>query len=84
MFCTYSARADKDLGRLPPEVKQRVIDKLGYLCANDLLIVNSKAMTGNFNGFFRVRIGNYRVIFDITDNNCAAVIRIGHRSDIYH
>ena len=33
-------------------------------------------------GTFRYRIGNYRVIFDIEENDIV-VLRVGHRREIY-
>jgi mRNA interferase RelE/StbE len=84
MLCTLSEHADKDLGRLSPEIKQRIVDKLKYLCENELLLVNSKPLSGDFGGFFRIRVGDYRVIFDIKNNNQAFVTRIGHRKEIYN
>ncbi|MFZ2727376.1 MAG: type II toxin-antitoxin system RelE/ParE family toxin [Methylococcaceae bacterium] len=43
-----------------------------------------KALTGNFKGLWRYRIGDYRVICEIIDNELIIVaIEIGHRKDIY-
>jgi mRNA interferase RelE/StbE len=33
-------------------------------------------------GAYRFRIGDYRVVFDIDDNN-VVILRIGHRKSIY-
>ena len=41
-----------------------------------------KALTGAFEGYFRIRIGDYRVIFSI-EANSITVIRVRHRSEIY-
>jgi mRNA interferase RelE/StbE len=35
-----------------------------------------------YKGTYRFRIGDYRVIFDIYDENIA-ILRIGHRKSIY-
>ncbi len=43
-----------------------------------------KALTGQYKGLWRYRIGNYRVICDIIDNELVTLaISIGHRKDIY-
>ena len=83
MLCALSERADRDLEKLSPEIKQRTVDKLVYLCENETLLANSKPLSGSFGGFFRVRVGDYRVIFDIKDNNQILITRIGQRRDIY-
>jgi mRNA interferase RelE/StbE len=41
-----------------------------------------KAMKGH-TGFYRVRIGDYRAGFEITENNEILLILIAHRKDIY-
>ena len=82
MLYTISERAVKDLTKVSPEVRQRIISKLDYLGENDLFVSNSRLMAGNFGGLFRIRIGDYRAIFEFVDNK-ATITRIGHRKDIY-
>lgn len=44
-----------------------------------------KALTGQYKGLWRYRIGNYRVICDIIDDELVTLaISIGHRKDIYN
>ena len=46
--------------------------------------LHGKALTGNFKGFWRYRIGDYRLLADIQDSELVIVaIDIGHRKDIY-
>ena len=42
-----------------------------------------KALVGQWQGFFRLRVGDYRVVFVIS-NDEATVMRVRHRSDVYH
>lgn len=43
-----------------------------------------KALKGNLKSYWRYRVGNYRLIADIIDNEIKIVIiDIGHRKDIY-
>lgn len=43
-----------------------------------------KALTGNLKGLWRYRMGNYRVICDIIDDQLLVLaLEIGHRKDIY-
>ena len=45
---------------------------------------NIKALTGNFIGYYRYRIGNYRVIYSVDDSIVQVyVIAIAHRSEVY-
>ncbi len=43
-----------------------------------------KALTGQYKGLLRYRIGNYRVICDIQDDNLIILaLEVGHRKEIY-
>lgn len=43
-----------------------------------------KALKGNYSEYWRYRIGNYRLIVDIQDEEILILILdIGHRKDIY-
>ena len=41
-----------------------------------------KALQGEWQGYFRLRVGDYRVIFSIAGEELT-ISRIGHRSDVY-
>ena len=43
-----------------------------------------KALTGNLKGYWRYRIGDYRLIVEIKDKECVVIaISIGHRKEVY-
>lgn len=42
-----------------------------------------EALQGQLKGFFRLRSGNYRVIYTILENNEVYVVMIAHRRAIY-
>ena len=43
-----------------------------------------KALTGNLRGLWRYRVGDYRVICDILDDELVVLaIEIAHRSEVY-
>jgi mRNA interferase RelE/StbE len=41
-----------------------------------------KALSGEWDGYFRLRAGDFRVIFQITPG-AITVLRVRHRSDVY-
>ena len=46
--------------------------------------VHGKALTGGLSGLWRYRIGDYRIIAEISDAKiCIIIIDIGHRGKIY-
>lgn len=73
-------KAIKDLSKLPKKDKKNIFDKIENL-ENFPDIPNIKKLT-NFEPPYRLRVGNYRVLFDI-DNNILTVYRVKHRKDSY-
>ncbi len=71
----------KQLDRLPAEVVERILARLAALESNprpnDVKKLNGR--TG-----WRVRLGDYRVIYEIRDRELQIlVITVGHRREIY-
>ncbi len=73
-------RAIKDLEKLDNSVKEHIGSKLKILMEDPL--INIKKLSNPSIGTYRIRIGDYRVIYDIEQENIV-VLRIGHRKDIY-
>ena len=72
--------AIKDLKKIDHEVRDRLHDKIQSLIKFPE-ISNIKTLT-NFEPAYRMRVGNYRVLFDVNDD----IIEIGrvlHRKDSY-
>lgn len=45
----------------------------------------AKPLNGRLKGYWRFRVGDYRIIADIQDDICTIVaLEVGHRRDIYH
>ena len=76
----YTQRAFKDLKNLDPQVRQRIGQSLKRL-ENDPLKFARK-LTDPRIGSYRLRIGEYRVVFDVEGEEIV-VLRVGHRRDIY-
>ena len=81
----YSKTALKQLKKMNKEVSSLII---GYIEKN---IINTespyshgKSLSANRKDQWRYRIGKYRIIFNINDNELIIlVIEIGHRKEIY-
>ena len=74
--------AEKDLRRLPLNVRLRVADTLHGL-TNDPRSVGSRKLAGTKNDW-RIRVGDYRVIYEIADSiRVVRVYRVRHRRDAY-
>ncbi len=76
----FTNRALKDLRNFDNNIKQRIIKKISKLSNEP--IEKSRKLINKKIGQYRYRIGTYRVIFDIKDNNII-ILRIGNRKEIY-
>ena len=76
----FTNRALKDLRNFDNNIRKRIIEKIGEL--NNEPVKKSRKLINKKIGQYRFRIGVYRVIFDIEDNNII-ILRIGNRKEIY-
>jgi len=60
----WSIAAKKDLDGLPNAIAQRIVAKVHAYAQSPNPITFAKRLTGNFDGYYRFRIGKYRVIFE--------------------
>ncbi|TAH35684.1 type II toxin-antitoxin system RelE/ParE family toxin [Candidatus Saccharibacteria bacterium] len=77
-----SRLAVKTLKKLPSHISARIFQKIELL-ADDPRPAGVKKLTG-YASFYRIRVGDYRVIYDIHDGRLTVlVVEVGHRKDIY-
>lgn len=75
--------AGRELARLDRTVARRIVNRIRWLAEN-LDDVKPEALAGDLAGFYRLRIGDHRVVYEILHPEQMIVIHlIGHRSAIY-
>ena len=75
-------RAERDLDRLPIQVARRIWQRLLDLEANPRPHGCMK-LTGEEDAY-RIRIGDYRVVYLIDDQGqIAEIVRVAHRREVY-
>lgn len=84
---SYSVKWDDgaidDLKSLGRAEAIRIVKKIESHLVKDPLSLG-KPLSGNLSDLYRYRIGNYRVIYQIfCDELIVAVVRVGHRKDVY-
>jgi len=81
----FLTSAQKEFKKLDSVVQKRIKKKLLLLVENpEILKNNIKPLKGEHQGKFRLRINQYRVIFQIKEDKLIiTIIRIGHRKEIY-
>jgi len=76
-------RAEQDLASLDKEVARRIVKKLKWLAEN-IESVRREPLTGNLSDFLKYRIGDYRAIYQVLEDERILVIyEIGHRREVY-
>ena len=76
----WSIQASKQLERLDRSVAKRIHEKVGQLYQNPERYVEKLVRYP----YYRLRVGNYRVILDIQNEMIRILIlKVGHRSNVY-
>lgn len=79
---TYKPSAAKALRKLDRQHQRAIVNAIGDL-ADEPRPDGVKKLQGG-NGEYRIRIGSYRVIYDINDRELMIlVLHLGDRKDIY-
>lgn len=77
--------AVKELKKLDRTVASRILAYLKEVAQLDDPTQRGKALTGNLSGYWRYRVGDYRVITQIENGEMRIlVVKLNHRSKIYN
>ena len=81
----FDNRARKELRKLDKQIQERILKWLRKtLATEEDPRRTGKSLQGRMKGLWRYRVGDYRIISQIQDENILIlVIKIGHRRDIY-
>ena len=73
----------RDLKKLPPGVRERISERIDALGDNPRG-PGTKSLKGNLKGLWRLRVGDYRVMFVVDDRKRTVdVLRVGARGSLY-
>jgi mRNA interferase RelE/StbE len=81
----FDARAEREIKKLNPQIQERI---LRFLKARLVKRSNPRelgeALSGELSGYWKYRVGDYRIIAKIEDQTITIyIIAIGHRSEVY-
>lgn len=80
----FKKSAAKEFASLSKNVKIKILDSLQVLSANPYTEILSIKKLKGLEKAYRLRIGDYRVIYSVESNVLTImVIKIGRRKDIY-
>lgn len=78
-----TSRAERDFKKLSPQVKER-IKKTILKLESKRYPPQFKSLIGKDIAQSRLRIGDYRVLYDVyEEDEVVLILRIGHRKEIY-
>ncbi len=75
----FRPAALKELSRLSPEIAQRIVDKIGLLKID---LAGDVKRLKNFTPRFRLRVGNWRALFEVS-GDLIQIWHVSHRRDVY-
>lgn len=79
---TYETQPQKFLKKAEKSLQIRILKYLKNILENPR--IHGKALTGGLNGLWRYRVGDYRIICELRDEELVVlVVEMGHRSEVY-
>ena len=73
----------RELANLDKPIGRRVVSRIQWLAAN-LDDVKIEALAGDLAGLCKLRVGDYRVIYEILHDEQTIVVHVvGHRREVY-
>lgn len=80
---TFRHDVEKDFEKIDQQVAQRILNKIKWLSENFGLIT-PQPLIGKWKGKFKLRVGDYRVIYSVNENEKRITIHLAaHRREIY-
>jgi mRNA interferase RelE/StbE len=77
----FTDKAVEGLESLTAIVRERVFKKIRWMSEN-FDDIRHQGLSANLSGLFKLRIGDYRVIYSF-DDDFITIHQVGHRRDIY-
>ena len=75
--------ATGELAQLDQPTGRRLVKRLNWL-ADNLTNVRLETLAGDLTGFYKLRVGDYRIIYEVLrDEQVIVVHQVGHRREVY-
>jgi len=80
----FSGNSKKQLKKYDKNTINRIISSIESLTESPYNHPHSKSMKGYEGNIYRLRVGDFRIIYEIYDDNILIfIVKIGSRGDIY-
>ncbi len=85
MKIVYTEKVLKQLKKLGKSVSSRIVDYMDEVAKLEAPRSRGKSLVGNLIGLWRYRVGDYRILCRIIDDEVVImVVEIGHRKVVYN
>lgn len=82
-FIEFAPRTEGQLNLIPKEIRKLVLERIDKLRTNPRP-ENVEPLKGADKGLFRIRQGDYRIVYSIQDHKLLIlVVRVVHRKEVY-
>ncbi len=79
----FAPRTEKQLAIIPKAIRQQIFDRIDKLKKNPRP-ENIEPLHGSDSGLFRIRQGDYRIVYSIQDKLLLVlIVRVVHRKEVY-
>ena len=79
----FDPQAIENLKGISTKVQPQILKEVNWLGLN-FEQVQPKGLAENLAGFYKLRVGDYRVLYEIDEElEVVAIAQVGHRRDIY-
>ncbi|MEK9180227.1 MAG: type II toxin-antitoxin system RelE/ParE family toxin [Patescibacteria group bacterium] len=83
LLISFTKEAENDFAKIGDENRKRIIQKLEWLGEN-FDFAHHAPLAGSWRGFFKLRAGDWRIIYRADyDNSLLVIYAIGRRDKIY-
>lgn len=79
----FTPDSEADLARLEKPIARRVLKKLRWLAEN-IEVIRPEALTGEWQGVFKLVVGDYRVLYTFDKAETKITVHfVKHRREVY-
>ena len=79
----FAPRLERQLDIIPKEIKKLIFERIDKLKTNPRP-ENVEPLQGSEKGLFRIRQGDYRIVYSIQDKKLLVlIVRVVHRKEVY-
>ena len=77
----FKSSVSKDLKKIDKKIVKKILDKIETELSQNA--DQYPRLKGNFSGLRKFRVGDYRIIYSVINDDTALILRVAHRKEVY-